>query len=74
MKKQVNELSPERAKILLGNNEMDEDKLLKLLERIKAFCKVTYQLYSNHNPPDKPTNELRTLDAQPPNQFTNKAA
>lgn len=72
MKKQVNELSPERAKALLGTNEIDEEKLIKVLERIKAFCKVSYQLYSNHNPPDKETE--RTLEAEPPNQFTNKTA
>lgn len=74
MKKQVNELSPERAKTLLGNNELDEDKLIKLLERIKAFCKVSYQLYVTTNPPDKQTNEMQMLKTEPPNQFTKKAA
>lgn len=72
MKKQVNELSPERAKALLGINEIDEEKLIKVLERIKAFCKVSYQLYANNNTPDKIPE--RTLEAEPPNQFTNKTA
>lgn len=74
MKKQVNELSPERAKALLGNNELDEAQLIRLMEQIKAFCKVSYQLYADCNPPDKETEQARTLDAEPPNQFTTNQA
>lgn len=73
MKKQVNELSLERAKVLLGNKEIDEKKLRKLMERIKAFCKVSYQLFVKNNPPDNPTAIVRALEAEPPNEFTNAA-
>ena len=73
MKKQVNELNPERAKALLGKSEIDENKLMKLLERIKAFCKVSYQLYLKLNLPDKPTSIMRTLESEPPNEFKNAA-
>lgn len=54
MKKQVNELSLERAIALLGNKKINKAKLTKLLERIKAFCKVAYQLYQKNILPDKP--------------------
>ena len=74
MKKQVNKLSPERAKALLGSNELDEAQLIRLLEQIKAFCKVSYQLYADSNPPDKATEQTRTLDAEPPNQFNSNQA
>ncbi|HXB41693.1 MAG TPA: hypothetical protein VNZ49_14225 [Bacteroidia bacterium] len=73
MKQQVNELSLERAKALLGESKIDENKLRKLLERIKAFCKVSYQLYLKFNEPDKPTSIMRTLEAEPPNEFKNAA-
>ena len=73
MKKQVNELSLERAKALLGKSNIDENKLRKLLEKIKAFCKVSYQLYLKLNNPDKPTAIMRTLESEPPNEFKNAA-
>ena len=73
MKKQVNELNPERAKALLGKSEIDENKLMKLLERIKAFCKVSYQLYLKLNASDKSITIMRTLESEPPNEFKNAA-
>lgn len=72
MKKQVNELSLERAIALLGNKEINEDKLRKLLERVKAFCKISYQLYLKNNKPDKPT-IVKQLEAEPPDSFTKAA-
>ena len=73
MKKQVNELDPERAKILLGQKEIDETKLKKMLERIKVFCKVAYQLYLKNIEPDKPTAITKQLEAEPPDEFTKAA-
>jgi hypothetical protein len=72
MKKQVNELSLERAIALLGNKEIKEDQLKKLLERIKAFCNVSYQLYLKKIEPDNPT-IVKQLEAEPPDSFTNVA-
>lgn len=73
MKKQVKELNPERAIALLGNKEVDEEKLTKTLERIKAFCKVAYQLYLNDINSDKPIAIVKQLESKPPEKFTNAA-
>ena len=73
MKKQVNELDLERAKILLGQKEIDEVKLKKVLERIKVFCKVAYQLYLKNVEPDKPANVMKQLESEPPDEFTKAA-
>lgn len=73
MKKQVNEMSHERAIALLGNTKINEEKLTETLERIKAFCKVAYQLYLNDINPDKPTTIVKQLDTEPPQKFTNAA-
>lgn len=44
------ELTLEKARDLLGTNENDEtlsdDKLEKIINSIKVFCKVAYELYS----------------------------
>ncbi len=73
MKKQVNELSLERAIALLGNKKIKKDQLKKLLERIKAFCKVSYQLYLKSINPDKPTAIIKQLEIEPPDSFTKAA-
>jgi hypothetical protein len=72
MKKQVNELSLERAIALLGNKKIKGEKLIKMLERIKAFCKVTYQLYLKSINPDKPT-IVKQIKSEPPDSFTKAA-
>jgi hypothetical protein len=72
MKKQVNELSLERAIALLGNKKINKEKLTKMLERIKSFCKVAYQLYNKNIKPDQPNN-AKQFEAQPPDEFTNAA-
>jgi hypothetical protein len=72
MKKQVNEMSVERAKALLGNREIDEQMLKKMLGKVKAFCKVSYQLYLKSTNPDKPT-IVKQLKAEPPDEFTKAA-
>lgn len=72
MKKQVNELSLERAKTLLGNKEMDEQKLIQIMEKVKVFCKVSYQLYLKGVEPEK-TAIIISLESEPPNEFTNAA-
>lgn len=72
MKKQVNDLTPERARALLGKKEISDEKLLKVLERIKAFCKVAYQLYSKLNNKEAKA-VTKDFDSEPPNEFTNAA-
>lgn len=74
MNKQVNELTFERAKSLLGEKEeISEERLKKVLEQVKAFCKVAYQLYSKTNPTDIESDNVRQLYAEPPDQFTKAA-
>ncbi len=73
MKKQVNEISLERALALLGKRKIKEKNLIKLLERIKAFCKVSYQLYLKGIHPDKAPAVVKQLDIEPPDTFTKAA-
>ena len=72
MIKRVNELSLERAKALLGK-EISEERLKKVVEQIKAFCKVAYQLYSTKNETEKENDNVRELYSEPPDEFTNAA-
>jgi len=72
MIKRVNELSLERAKALLGK-EISEEGLKKTCERIKAFCKVAYQLYSKTNETGNINDNVRELYSKPPDEFTNAA-
>ena len=73
MTKQVNELSPERAKSLLGQKENNEEQLKEVLERIKAFCKVSYQLYLKSTSTEIPDAKVIKLDCEPTDQFTTAA-
>lgn len=77
MIKQVDELSLERAKALLGKEkeEISEERLKKVVEQVKAFCKVTYQLYSkaNNSATDLESDNVRQLYSEPPDEFTNAA-
>jgi hypothetical protein len=73
MNKRVNELTPERAKVLLGENEISEERLKKVLDRIKVFCKVAYQLYSKRNQVTTESTDARQLNSEPPDQFTKAA-
>lgn len=73
MTKQVNELSPERAKALLGQKEINEEKLKEMLEKIKAFCKVSYQLYLKDSNADLQEIEAKEFESEPTDQFTTAA-
>ncbi len=73
MNKRVNELTPERVKALLGENEISEERLKKVLEQVKVFCKVAYQLYSKNNTTDTQGDNVRQLYTEPPDQFTKAA-
>jgi hypothetical protein len=73
MTKRVNELTPERAKVLLGENKISEERLKKVLDRIKVFCKVAYQLYSKRNQVKTECDHVQQFNAEPPDQFTNAA-
>lgn len=40
------ELTLEKARELLGDNDISDEKLEKIINSIKVFCKVAYELYS----------------------------
>jgi hypothetical protein len=73
MIKRVDELSLERAKALLGEKEISEERLTKVLEQVKAFCKVAYELYSKTNEVNCKSDNVRELYSEPPDEFTNAA-
>lgn len=77
MIKQVDELSLERVKTLLGKEKKDisEERLKKMVEQVKAFCKVAYQLYSktNQTATDVESDNVRQFFSEPPDEFTNAA-
>ena len=72
MIKKVNELSLERAKALLGK-EISEERLKKVVEQVKAFCKVAYQLYSKTKQTDNAGDNVKVLNLEPPDEFTKAA-
>jgi hypothetical protein len=45
MKEPIKEISLERARELIGDKDMSEEQLQKILNKIKVFCNVAYQLY-----------------------------
>lgn len=51
MKEPVKELSIERIKQLLGNKKLSDESTTKIMDRIKRFCKVAYELYLKKNKP-----------------------
>lgn len=73
MIKKVNELNLERAKALLGKEKIPDDKLPRVLEQVKMFCKVAYQLYAKQSGTDNSSDNARQIYSEPPDQFTNAA-
>ena len=72
MKKRVNKLSPKGDKSLSDEKQTPDESLIRVMEQIKAFCKVAYQLYSQKS--ETETNSLgKELRSVPPDQFTNAA-
>ena len=41
-----NILTLEKARELLGDNNISDEKLEKIISSIKVFCKVAYEMYS----------------------------
>ena len=73
MIKRVNELSLERAKALLGEKKIPDEKLLRVLEQVKMFSKVAYQLYAKQGGTENTSGNVRQIYSEPPDQFTNAA-
>ncbi len=73
MIKRVNELNLERAKALLGEKKIPDEKLLRVLEQVKMFCKVAYQLYAKQGGTENESDNVRQIYSEPPDQFTNAA-
>ena len=63
MKEPVKELSIERIKELLGNKKLSDETIKKVMDRIKRFCKVAYELYLKKNKPNKPT-DIINIDSE----------
>lgn len=61
MKQQDKELSIERIKELLGNKKLSDETIKKVMDRIKRFCKVAYELYLKKN---KPKNTSEVIDIE----------
>ncbi len=49
--RELKELSIERIKELLGNKKLSDETIKKVMDRIKRFCKVAYELYLKKNKP-----------------------
>ena len=64
MKKQVKELSIERIRELLGTKKLSDEAIKKIMNRIKQFCKVAYELYLKKQAPKKPAEviEMENLE------------
>ena len=51
-----NGLTVEKAREILGDKEMSDEKLQEIVNAVKVFCKLSYELYSAEQ------QELLTLD------------
>ena len=49
--RELKELSIERIKELLGTKKLSDESIKKLMDKIKRFCKVAYELYTKKNKP-----------------------
>jgi hypothetical protein len=47
--RELKELSIEKIKELLGTKKLSDESIKKLMDKIKRFCKVTYELYTKKN-------------------------
>ena len=63
------ELTLEKARELLGKNENDEtlsdEKLEKIINSIKVFCKVAYELYSEEQNQKLKTEQETIIELYP---------
>jgi hypothetical protein len=46
---ELKELSIERIKQLLGTKKLSDESIKKVMDKIKRFCKVAYELYLKKN-------------------------
>lgn len=51
MKQKVKEITLERARELIADKDMSEERLKKILESVKVFCNVAYGLYQKKDDP-----------------------
>lgn len=49
---ELKELSIERIKQLLGTKKLSDESIKKVMDKIKRFCKVAYELYLKKNRPN----------------------
>jgi hypothetical protein len=51
--RELTELSIERIKQLLGTKKISDESIKKVMDKIKRFCKVAYQLYLKKSKPSQ---------------------
>jgi hypothetical protein len=66
--RELRELSIEKIKELLGTKKLSEESIKKVMERIKRFCKVAYELYVKRNNPTK----TEATEIEKPNEQPNE--
>ena len=54
------ELTLEKAREFLGDKDISDEKLEKIINSIKVFCKVAYELYSEEQN-QKANNEMDNI-------------
>ena len=58
---ELKELSIERIKQLLGTKKLSDESIKKVMDKIKRFCKVAYELYLKKNRPND-SEEIEEVD------------
>ena len=59
--RELTELSIERIKQLLGTKKISDESIKKVMDKIKRFCKVAYQLYLKKSKPSQ-YSEIVTIE------------
>lgn len=71
-KENRNELTLEKARELLNDESISDERLIKIINSIKIFCKVAYELYSEEQN-QKAIQEEKNSIAMQLEQFKNAA-
>ena len=71
---ELKELSIERIKQLLGTKKLSDESIKKVMDKIKRFCKVAYELYAKKNKPKNIAEVGKDEKINEQNQDYNKVA
>ena len=72
--RELKELSIERIKELLGTKKLSDESIKKVMDKIKRFCKVAYELYAKKNKPKNITEVGKDEKTNEQNQDYHKVA